>query len=239
MQPKVLLLCLLTLPMCVMAQPQKGRFDHEGSITLNDGTVKTGIIRVFGNADQPWGYQSDIKFIPEATWATLEKTKNKDWEKYGPKELKSYHLNDLDRTFVSKPFSDMSSVSLKMVARRYFMHQIAAGKLNLYFYYDAPPNVYVGTEEDYEKIKQENAINNYVLLEKTEDKLKNITDVDLLDYIGDCPSVVEKYQAGGYGPKPGDDGKKKGLGKFVARVIDSNRMREYAEPLIRDYNACP
>jgi hypothetical protein len=231
------LLFFFLLPLCSAAQPQMEWYYHPGSVEMNDGTIKNGIIRVYGTANEPWHYQSSIRFIDSTTWMGLTKVKKKDFTVYGPDDIKSYRLHDVSLTFVSKPYADMTSVSLKMIKKQYFMYAISLGKVNLLHYYDAPPNFYVGSDGEYEKMKQEAAMNNYVLLEKDPGKLKNITDIDLRALISDCPEVLAKYESGAYGPAPKDDGKKKGLGKFVSRVIDSNRMKEFAEPLFKDYNS--
>ena len=232
------LLFLIALPFFAAAQPELNWFDHPGSIFLEDGTEKKGFIRTYGSNDEPWHFQSTIRFMDSTTWNGLKKARNKDFKKYDPDEIKGYRLSDLDLTYLSKPFADMSSVSIKMIKKQYFMRGIVLGKINFYHYYDAPPNVYIGAEGEYEKIKQESAMNNYALVEKGGGKLKNITDIDLKETIADCPAVLKKYEAGDYGPSPMDSGKKKGLGKFVAKVIDSNRMKEYAAPMFRDYNNC-
>lgn len=234
------LLCLFvfcTVP--VFAQPPSMWYDHPGTITLTDGSTKKGVIRTYGSDQAPWLFQGDILFMDSTVWMTLKKAKKKDFTEYEPKDLNGYQLHDLAQAYVSKPFSDLSSVSLRMIKKRYFMQAIALGRINLFHYYDAPPNFYVGSEEDYQKIKQE-SMNNYVLVEKEADKLKNITDIDIRKYIADCPEVISKYEAGDYGISPRDSDQKKGLGKFVARVMDSNKMKAYATPLFKDYNAlCP
>ncbi len=234
------ILGLVFCPLLVYGQPKAEWYDHPGTIVLPDGTKRAGVIRTYGNDEYPWHFQSEIRFIDSTTWMGLTKVKRKDFTAYEPKELKAYELHDLQLSFLSKPFADMSAVSIKMVKKHYYMRTISTGRINLFHYYDAPPNMYMGSEEEYKRIREENAINNYVLLEKDEGKLKNITDVDLRKYIEDCPDVLKKYEEGFYGPSPKDNGEKKGLGKFVARVIDSNKMKAYATPLIVDYNiSCP
>ncbi|MCC7245727.1 MAG: hypothetical protein IT269_08620 [Saprospiraceae bacterium] len=235
---KLLILIALLLPRLADAQPKAQWYDHPGSITLEDGTVKKGVIRNFGSDDEPWHYQSSVRFMDSTTWNGLTKARNKDFEKYEPDEIKAYELLDNGLVYVSKPYSDMTSVSIKMAKTWYFMRAIVQGKTALYHYYDAPPNFYIGKEGEYEKMKQEKAINNYVLVEQQENKLKNITDIDLRKSIEDCPAVLAKYDAGEYGTSPMDTGKKKGLGKFIAKVVDSNKMKEFAAPLFRDYNKC-
>ncbi|MEP7195993.1 MAG: hypothetical protein ABI851_05695 [Saprospiraceae bacterium] len=233
----VVFLLIFNVP-SIFSQPKLGEFDHQGEIITSDGQSKKGIIRVYANESSPWLFQSKIRFMEDSKWLTLSKTpKNKEFEKYGPEDIKAYMLSDLGVNYMSKPFSDMSSISLKMASTLYFMKVIESGKLSIYHYYDAPPNVYVGSTEDYRAMKEE-AMNNYVLLQQNDGKLKNITDVDIKKLIADCPSVLADYESGKYGISPLDTGKKKGLSKFISKVIDSNRMKEYIAPVIKDYNNC-
>jgi hypothetical protein len=234
------ILSLLICPVMAWSQPQAEWCDHPGTIVLPDGTERTGVIRTYGSDLAPWHFQSEVRFMDSTTWMGLTKVKRKDFTAYEPKDLKGYRLHDLHMAYLAKPYADLTSVSLKMIKKQYFMRAISVGRLNLFHYFDAPPSMYVGSEEEYERLREESAVNNYVLLEKEAGKLKNITDVDLRKLIGDCPAVLKKYEEGHYGPSPLDKGEKRGLGKFVARVVDSNIMKAYATPLIEDYNdTCP
>ena len=113
--------------------------------------------------------------------------------------------------------------------------------MSIYKFYQTPPPISVSTSAEEAK-KNEDEIQAMrdkpdILVLKGE-KLKNVTDIDIMKYIEDCPSAIEKYKNGDYGFKPSSSEEKKGIAKFTSKVVDANRIGEKIVHLANDYNVC-
>lgn len=180
-----------------------------------------------GEYTSPWAYQDDFKFIEAEKFVKKEKVKNRDFEKYGPKDIDGYDYEDL--TFVSAKYSDMTAVGTNMIARTRFFRKIKDGKVNIYHYYSAPPPVTTG---DYDYTPHLTPQPVYRIGEKG--KLTLVANMKVEKELKDCPEVVEQYKNGAYDVIGGN---KKHKGKLAKLANKTNDLREKIHlKVIEDYN---
>jgi len=214
---------------------------YPGYIIDLNGLKTEGVVWLKGNERNPWDNQESVRFVSIEQFNAASLTK-RDWAKYKPKDIKAYGL--FNWHFISESHSDKSSLGTGMIPKRYFLKEITKGKVDLYALYNDPPFIKVMTskaeQEAYERELQNRRENPRVLVRNAKGKLSNPTDINISAMLADCPEVLEKYNNGAYGFKPSDDGNKKGLKKFIGRVMDANNASAGGRlvPIFVDYNAC-
>jgi len=218
-----------------VAQEYELAFDESpGYIITSKGKKVDGYLDL--SADKyPWYDQEDIKFFTEE--ATKDgKVKNREKEKYDPKDIKGYYTKGF--YYESMKYSNMSAVGPAMLPKWYFLKRLVDGKMSIYKFYEKPMQV---GESSAVEADTKRALNNpHIVIfkegDKKTEKLKNVKDIDILEYISDCEYVKKKYLDGGYGIKPMDNEEKKGVKGFVSRVVDANVQAGYIEEIAKDYN---
>lgn len=212
----------------------------EGKIILKNGKEKVGVIEIKGNEEQsPWLKQESVKYISKENF-NKEKLKNKDKEKYSPKDIQGFYAGD--RYFESIKYADMSAVGASMIPKWYFVEKLVDGKLDIYKFYRSPGKVgvAVGEEEiaEMERFEEECRTQPNLLIQLEDGKIKNVLNVDIYEYISGCETVLAKYKNGEYGIKPMDDNSKSGVGKFVSKTLDANRLNSSIIPIAEEFNSC-
>ncbi len=240
MKTKIFILSVL---MCgfFSSQAQKELSDSQfrGKIMLKNGDAKEGIIEFRGDADSPWSKQVKIFYITEEIFKK-EKIKNKEIEKFTPKDLKGFYVGQ--RYFEVVKYADLSAVGAAMMPKMYFLEKFVDGKISIYRFYRSPGNVTIamGEEEiaEAERFEEECRTNPDLLIRLDDGKLKNVSDIDIYKYISECENVVSKYKAGEYGLKPTDKDNKKGVGKFASRLLDASVLEKSVVQIANDFNSC-
>lgn len=241
MRKSIAILIVLALSFTSLyAQRELKDNQYKGKIIMKNGKEKIGIIELKGNEIQsPWSKQEDVKFISEENFKK-EKIKRKDKEKFSPKDIQGFYA--ADRYFESAKYSDMSAVGASMIPKWYFMEKLVDGKIDIYRFYRSPGKVgiAVGEEEiaEMERFEEECRTQPDMLIKIDDDKIKNVLNVDIYDYIAECETVVAKYKNGDYGIKPLDNDDKKGVGKFVSKTLDANRLNSSIIPIAEEFNIC-
>lgn len=212
------------------SQVEKKANQFDGYIIKNDSTKIEGVIEINGSETYPWLNQNSVKYIPKEAFLN-KKVKSKDKTKYDPKDLLEYCAGN--REFETKKYANLLEGGAAVLPQRYFMERLVNGTISVYVYYESPPDVQVGTPEEIEAEYNRCRIKD-ILIQKGEEKLKNLAFVDIMEYISDCPEVKEKYVNGDYGIIPKNDGTKEGLGKVFASLGDD--VQKIIVPLTTDYN---
>ncbi len=203
-------------------------------IDKNDNKVE-GYIQLNGMSSRPWNSQTEVKFFDEE--ATKDgKVKNREKDKFKVKDIKGYYADGF--YWEAYKFSDMSAVGPGMLPKWYFLQELIDGPISIHRFYESPVIMGSTTEEMHAEFKR--CLENPQILIVKEDtnkgKLKNVRDIDILEYISQCEVVKKKYLNGGYGITPKDDGEKTGLKGFVSKVVDANTLGNYIEEIAKDYN---
>ncbi|MDZ7845364.1 MAG: hypothetical protein U5L96_00460 [Owenweeksia sp.] len=204
MLKKLIILSALIMAGSVKAQDYELKADEKpGQIITEKGKVLKGYIKLNGDAQSPWKNQTKVEFFTEDALAD-GKVKGREREKYKPKDIKAYIVDD--RYFESIKISHMK-LSLGVGFESWtFVEKPVEGALNLYHLYETPDPVAVNVGEE-EQIAYEQELermrNNPLLVLQTEDEDPILLrKVDFAEYLANCPKVQEKYQSGGYGIEP-------------------------------------
>ncbi len=206
----------------------KGGKEIEGYI------MKTGTETLMSSTETvpaPWEFQNDIRFIEKTAFDALAKVKLKDFDKYGADEIEGYkYQGDSLMTFESVKYADMSAVGTGMIAKKMFMQKFSEGKISLYLHY-APPAA-MGEVSSIEQSMREGAVGSLVYKVGKDGKLKLVTNLNVKKELADCPTVVERFEKGGYGMES-DKEEASGLAKLADQTLNRDAIRLAA---IFEYN---
>ncbi len=230
------LLIISGLSVCKAQEQVETYSYHPGSVTLNDGTILKGMVRIYDT--QPWFNQRHIFFIDSATYAANPHANGK---KYRFDDMLHYQVGT--RIFDKAHYINTENLQLKSLgANDHMLERLTMGRITSHRFYDYPPDVSVdaGTEE---KIKRDEAqqkddlLRGYKILcvKDDEKKQQNAFDIDMLQYLADVPAVQQKYQSGGYGNQPVV--KHKGLAaKMVALAKKTAFKQDEADAIVAAFN---
>jgi len=141
-------------------------------------------------------FQYYIHFIPKSVFENAEKIKNNMYIKYRPEALEGYRYIYADGTtlvYETVMYSDKSSITLRMIAQPVFVRVESKGRVNIYTYYIAPP------EMGYTAVDLKGAEEPQTLFRKAGEKeAKAIYSINVEKDLADCPKVVAKYKNGEY-----------------------------------------
>lgn len=187
-------------------------------------------------------FQTKVYFLPTEEFEALKKLKKKKFKKYGPKKIKGYGFDDFK--LLSVKYADTSAASFAMFGKKYFLHSIEEGKINVFRYYqfdegeaNNKQTAELDSDDPEEKKKATLGYFYQILVQKDGGKLKNNETVNMKKLVGDCKFVYDKYLAGGYGFIPKNDGKKGGLKKLMSKVRDKKGLLEALPKIAEEYNA--
>jgi hypothetical protein len=196
----------LSITFCVL-QSAYGQLEEKmmrenverGSIILKGKEVE-GYIKKKGTGyidserlSAPWQFQDDIRFISKEVFENKEKIKNRDFNKYSPKDIDGYKYNGDSLTFVSNKYSDMSAVGTGMIPKWKFMREVLDGEISIYHHYQSPPSV--GSTTGLRAMYVEYAENPEIVYQKGEDeKMKLVNGMNVEKELADCEEVVKKFQ---------------------------------------------
>ena len=201
---------------------------HRGYIVKEDGTKIEGIIEA--DLQFPWNVQDDIKFF-DPKLLEQGKVKNKDKEKFGPKDIKGFGFDNV--YFESQKYADMTAIGPASLGKYYFLERIEDGKIKLFRFFDSPPKVLTGGET-FEQVYDNLRNSPRSLIKKGDDKVKEATGFEKL--ISDCPVVFEKFQKGEYGNYASNENQT-GAGKLITKLANRGNSEQFIGAVVRDYNA--
>lgn len=237
----VLVLIAATAMICPNAFGQlekkiKDEWVVPGTIT-RDGKVIEGYIKKMGTTSlssneivpAPWEFQKSIRFIEKSKFESLEKVKNKDYEKLEAADLTAYTYQNDSLKFEGVKYADMSAVGTGMIPKKMFMRKISEGKISMFMHYSNPPSM--GEVSVMDEETRACAEPNMVYRVGADGKLKLVNALNVSKELSDCPDVVKKFEAGEYKSSllPGD-------GKF-AKFMNKTLFKDEVKMLvIDDYN---
>jgi hypothetical protein len=228
-----LVLIALLFSVAIWGQNELEKGQYKGYVLTKKGKQE-GIIWINGWVDAPWSHQKKVFFITEEGFKKMKKNKRKYFEDYKPKDILGYGYEGAD--FVSVKYADLSAVGPDMLPKKYFLRASVQGKISVYRFYRTPPSVQSG--EEINRTNEEWAKDNEIVIVKGNEKAKNAERIEMVDIIGDCPTVKEKYLEGGYGFDPKNDGAKGGMKKIFAKMGDRSKIDEAIAKIAKEYNEC-
>jgi hypothetical protein len=217
----------------IFGQNELQEGQYKGYILTKKGKQE-GIIWVSGWINTPWSHQKKVSFITEEGFKQMKKNKRKYFEDYKPKDILGYGYEGAE--FVSVKYADLSAVGPDMLPKMYFLRALVQGEISVYRFYRTPPSVQSG--EEINKTNEEWAEDNELVIVKGKEKAKNAERIEMMDIIGDCQTVKDKYLDGGYGFEPKNDGSKDGLKKVFAKMGDRSKIDEAITKIAKEYNEC-
>ncbi|WP_343673434.1 hypothetical protein [Chitinophaga sp.] len=229
--------------------------EKQGYIITKDDQRIEGIVKLYGNASNPWKNQKKVKFIAKES-IDPEKKKQK-FKVLDADDMKEYVAID-DSTerhfrmikFVNKREALTSGGGLgaqiktiKNLSNTTHMAEVLVdGPIKMYRLYGYPAPVAVGNSDvaEMEAANQNLRDNPDILVQKGDDKPKELTTSDIKKLVSDCPTVADKLAAGGYSTyDPAKEEKKKsGMGKLIKGELDrgGSKLQDMGTQIFGDYN---
>lgn len=204
MKLKFFLVVLSFASVNAVAQDKLSDKYKKGEIVLNDDSRIQGYI--FFDFEWVSRFQNSVSYINQQSYDNLlatGKVKMKEVEKLNPKEVKYYQLEGGSK-FVTETYADLTAAGTGSLPKKYFLEQVADGKIRLYKKYASLEGVVSGPDaqlamEGGEKLAERNRSTYDLLIIKDSKNVKDLANINLLDYISDNPSVLEKFNNDEYG----------------------------------------
>ena len=214
----------------------------KGKIIEKDGTEKFGILALAGSlSDDPWNIQHTVYFLTEEKYKELSlkgRVKTSKMEEYTPSKIKGFYYENTH--YESLKYSDVSSLSLSMIPKSYFMEKIKEGKMSVYKFYVHPGDFSFTTNEqqalERKAFLEECRTKPQIVVKKGDDKAKNIQDTGIEKVISDCEVVLKKYHSAQYGLDPKNTEGKKGVSKLLNKLADYENRSSAILIIADDYN---
>lgn len=235
-------LCLIFAFMC-SAQVYTMIPWRDGEIVKN-GEVLKGKIRLAGDLNAPWLNCEVVYFVPEDAWIEGRNPKKKVIDDYDPEDIESYHtftVNELRDTIRMDYYTRqvLNKGILKNKLGPGFVRKMIDGPISSYSFVPKPPEDLITTAEERAENKQSALMQTAIYVEKEGEPFMEIVEVDMVDWMSDCPELVQKIKSEAYGFKPKSERKeRKGLGKMMARQGLDNSLEDKLIRAVEDYNAC-
>lgn len=237
-----LMLVIMFTTMALAAQTYVDIPWREGSITMKNEKVE-GMIRLGGNLEAPWLNHSKVYFVPSDKWVEGKRPKKKAIKEYKPEDIQSYSTYTetadgirVNMNFVSREIMVMGTFKKKK--RDAFLKVEEEGAINMLSYIPKPTKKIITTADERYNDGQ-NAIRKGTLYLEKNSELHEAAQTELVEFLKDCPSVVEKINSEEYGFKPkAKRKKKKGLGKMISKSVGDNVMESKIMKAVSDYNNC-
>lgn len=224
-----------------------------GYIINKAGNKVEGIVRLNGDAQNPWNNQKKVKFIASTN---IDKAKKKQkFTTYDPDELKGYmaYDGDVERVFESVKYTNFKegnntatgglSGALKtfnnVTKSEQFAELIEDGKIKVYKIYGYPTTFSAGSQiqEAEKETKRLRDFPGYIY-SKRGSKPKELNHAEIKTIIGDCSVVKTKFDKGEYASAKAGNEKKSAIGRFIKNEIDNakSNVPQMVDEIIVDYN---
>lgn len=191
---------------------------------------KTGLAYSKGEVyPGPWLFQSEIEFIPKDLFENSNRIKNRDFDKYRPKNCDGYIYEST--VYETVKYADMSEVGINMMPKKMFMKKIIDDNISIFYHYKNPPNV-IQNPEGFKPYYIECAKENVVYRNGEDGKLKLLNSMNVQKELEDCPLVVEKFNNGDYDVNVEGENSS-GAKRAFNNVVFRDQVRILA---IQDYN---
>lgn len=227
---------------------QRNVFD--GYIIKSNGKKVEGVIQI-PQHKYPWEWQEKIYFHKGITTAK-EKIKKNKGEKFSPKDIDGYGLND-GREFRTIKYNNLDALSQgnnlnglnsasnalsNLKSSRFFAEVVhLSEKTKVYKFYSKPPGFTVSSGEETAELadirRNANIFYDVLIWKAGNKKAKSFDSASIKKLFEDCPLVVEKFQNMEYKKKP-----LKGLKTAINNAqLEGSKKEEACMEMVNDYNA--
>lgn len=232
------------------------RNEQMGYIVNKSGEKIEGIVKLAGDEENPWMNQKKVRFIAQSD-INQEKKRQKlkvldadDMTEYVAidKDGSERHFRMIKFTNKREGFGNSGGLGGKiktiknLSSTTHMAEVIVNGPITLYRLYGYPSPVAVGKKdvEEAEKDERDLRENPDLLVQKGDDKVKELAVADIKALVADCKTVSEKLASGGYSSyDPAKEEKKKsGMGKLIKSEFDrgGNKLLIMGTEIFTDYN---
>ncbi|KFE97068.1 hypothetical protein [Chryseobacterium luteum] len=257
---KILLFSLFTL-VSFNAYAQEDNTDYElradekyGYIIDKSGKKVEGIVRLNGDAMNPWSNQKKVKFVavPDID-KSKKKQKFKTLDADDIKEYVAFDENNDERHFEAVKYTNTKegfntatgglSGNIKafnnLTKSNQFAEVVTDGKIKVYKLYGYPTTFSAGgqiavAEKETERMRK----NPSFIYTKKGSKLKELDLKESKIITADCSYVKGKIASGSYASLKNDEKKRSGLGRLIKSQIDDvmSNVPQIVDEVILDYN---
>ncbi|MDV7695822.1 hypothetical protein N6B72_02705 [Chryseobacterium soli] len=257
---KTLLLGLFTF-MTFQAYAQEDNKDYDlrpnetyGYIIDKSGKKIEGIVRLAGDAMNPWQNQKKVKFVAASDIdQSKKKQKFKTFDTDDLKEYVAFDENNNERHFEMVKYTNTKegfntatgglSGNLKafnnLTKSTQFAELVTDGKIKVYKLYGYPTTFSAGGQiavADKENERMRNSPS--YIYSKKGGKLEELTLAKAKIIIADCSYAKGKLASGSYASLKNDEKKRSGLGRLIKSQIDDvmSNVPQIVDEVIVDYN---
>jgi hypothetical protein len=230
--------------------------EKQGYIITKDDKKIEGIVKLVGGSTAPWKNQKKVKFIAKEN-IDLTKKKQK-FSKMDADDMKEYvaiedsverHFRLIKFTNKREAISSGGGLGAQIKTIKNLSHTthmaevIVDGPITMYRLYGYPAPVAVGNSDVAEmEAANQNLIDNPdILVQKGDDKPKELTAADIRKLVSDCPAVAEKLANNGFSTyDPAREEKKKSaMGKLIKGELDrgGSKLLDMGTQIFPEYNA--
>lgn len=202
-------------------------FTHEGAIIFPNGNEKEVII--YGDLKRPDLRLKNITTVDKELFYSGIKIKNKHRIKYKSKDIKGYKIGDV--RYEAIKYADMTAIGPASLGAVYFMEVLKEGSINLYKFYEEEIFPQLPQETIYEEVEK----NARILIQKGDDKVREVINVNLAEYIDDEHEILAKYENGDYGNLKSKDSDA-GVAKFVKTQLNREANELWVLDVVEEYN---
>jgi hypothetical protein len=260
---KKTILAALFLSVSFLASAQEGDDEYElrsgeqqGYIITKDDKKLEGIVKLVGKSKNPWMNQKKVKFIAQES-INPEKKRQK-FTVMDADDIKEYVAiddNSAERHFRTIKFTNKREAigntgglggKIKTIknfsSTTHLAEVIVNGPITMYRLYGYPSPVASGEADIAAQEADERDLieNPNILVQKGDDKPKELAASDIKGLVDDCKAVSEKLAAGSYPTyDPAKEEKKKsGFGKLVKSEVDrvGSKLLNMGTEIFTDYN---
>lgn len=261
---KKTILAALFLSVSFLASAQEGDDEYElrsgeqqGYIITKDDKKLEGIVKLVGNSETPWTNQKKVRFIDKESINPEKKRQRfKVMDADDIKEYVAIDDNGVERHFRTIKFTNKREAmgntgglggKIKTIknfsSTTHLAEVIVNGPITMYRLYGYPAPVAAGEGDiaAMEADRKDLIENPDILVQKGDDKPKELAAADIKKLVDDCKTVSEKLSAGGYASyDPAKEEKKKSaFGKLIKSEVDraGNKLLNMGTEIFTDYNS--
>lgn len=189
----------------------------------------------------PQRFQNGITYITPKAYAKSQekgKIKGKSKNKLNPKDLISFTLED-GTVYKTVKYADLTGRAIKMLPKRFILEQITDGTIDMYKFYSRTTGK-ISTELAKvvmdSKMHGDDMLIDYIkdnfqlLIQKESKNPKSIMMINLLNFIGDNPTVKKNYTNNHYGLRNQFTERQK-MGHYVNQKFEASFVK-----MVDDYN---
>lgn len=200
MKKHLLLIPLLVFSLNISAQMEMDSTEvfHNALIKYSNGDEKEQVVyfRVKDPASLQRKLQVADKEYYESRVNAGKRVQFRKLENYKPKEVEYVKIEN-GPTFRTSKYADLSELGLGSIPKKYLLHEIVGGKLQIYMIYFDPP---LEPGKEFSRQEQLAKVVEYsdLIIAKGDETGKNLEAAKIDGFISDNEEIYQAYQNGEY-----------------------------------------